>query len=281
MIRCKEKVLDPKLHTLVMGILNVTPDSFSDGGRYLNPEIAIRRGIEMEQEGADIIDIGAESSRPGAEPVSPEVEMDRLLPVIEGLVAAVKIPVSVDTYKAKVAEAALLKGAHMVNDISGLHFDRDMKHVVAFHGVPVVLMHIKGTPRDMQQNPHYDDLFAEISRYLEESISMAVEAGIDENAIIIDPGIGFGKRLEHNYQIIRHLDRFRTLGKPILIGPSNKAFIGKVLNLEPDQRFEGTAAAVAISIYNGADIVRVHDVLKIKRVCVIADTIMGKIGSEY
>lgn len=275
-IQSRGHEIDFRSRTLVMGILNVTPDSFSDGGKYLNPEHAIQRGIELQQEGADIIDIGAESSRPGAEPISVEEEIARLQPVVEALLHEVNVPISIDTYKSKVAAEMLSRGAHMINDISGLRFDRDLKHVIADYGAPVVMMHIKGTPRNMQKNPFYHDLFAEIIEYLQESISLAVEAGIDEDSIIVDPGIGFGKRLEDNYLIIRHLDRLKILGRPILLGPSNKSFIGTVLDVGTDQRFEGTAAAVVMGIRNGADIVRVHEVLRIKRVCRVTDILTGK-----
>jgi len=265
-----------KQRTHIMGILNVTPDSFSDGGIYYKPEAAIRRGIELEKEGADIIDIGAESTRPGAEPVSTQEELRRLRPIIEGLREAVSIPLSIDTYKAEVAEKAINWGATIINDISGLRFDPDMKYVVASYSVPIVLMHIKGVPRNMQIDPKYDDLFEDVIAYLQKSISIAKDGGIRDDLMIIDPGIGFGKSIDDNYRIIRHLAKFKVLGKPILIGPSRKSFIGKALKLETGQRFEGTAAVVALSIANGADIVRVHDVERIKRVCVISDLVAGK-----
>ncbi|MDZ7330834.1 MAG: dihydropteroate synthase [candidate division KSB1 bacterium] len=272
------KTLDLSARTHIMGILNVTPDSFSDGGEYFEPDRAIARGMELARQGADIIDVGAESTRPGAEPISAEEEIARLLPVIRGLANLVDVPISVDTYKAPVAEAALHAGANMINDISGLRFDPDMKFVVARFQVPVVLMHIKGQPKNMQQDPHYDDVIGEICDYLAESIEMALAAGIPRDRIIIDPGIGFGKRLMDNYEIIRRLKEFSRLECPILVGPSRKSFIGKVLNLPPDQRLEGTIAAVVVAIQNGAHIIRVHDVLPMVRACQIADRLVGKIA---
>lgn len=270
------KSLELSSRTHIMGILNVTPDSFSDGGKFFEPRKAIECGVEMAEEGADIIDIGAESTRPGAESVSAEEELNRLIPVLEGLLNKVDVPISVDTYKSSIAETALKAGAHLINDISGLRFDSMMKKVVAKFQVPVVIMHIKGEPRNMQQNPYYEDLIGEIYGYLAESIHIAEEAGIKRNDIIVDPGIGFGKRLQDNYEIIRRLSEFQGLGCPILIGPSRKSFIGTVLDLPPDQRLEGTLAAVAIGIQNGAHIVRVHDVKEVSRAGRIADLLVGK-----
>jgi len=275
-LQCGNKKLDLSSRTHIMGILNVTPDSFSDGGEFYQPEQAIERGIQMAEEGADIIDIGAESTRPGAEPISTEEELQRLVPVLEGLLKKVAVPISIDTYKSSVAETALKAGAHIMNDISGLRFDLQMKDVVAKYRVPVVIMHIKGEPRNMQQNPYYDDLIGEIYGYFDESIRIAEGAGIKRENIIIDPGIGFGKRLMDNYEILRRLYEFQGLGCPILIGPSRKSFIGKVLDLPPDQRLEGTIAAVAIGIQNGAHIVRVHDVKEISRACRIIDLLVGR-----
>ncbi|MDZ7263523.1 MAG: dihydropteroate synthase [candidate division KSB1 bacterium] len=273
---CGSKTFDFSRRTYIMGILNVTPDSFSDGGAFYDPDRAVAHGLQMAADGADIIDIGAESTRPGAEPVSEAEELRRLLPVVEELVHKVNVPISIDTYKSGVAAAALKAGATMINDISGLRFDPLLKEVAAEYQVPVIIMHIKGEPRHMQQNPHYDDLMGEIVQYLEESIQLALQAGIDRSKLIIDPGIGFGKRLEDNYEILRRLGEFKRLGCPILVGPSRKSFIGKVLNLPPDQRLEGTLAAVTAAILQGADIVRVHDVKQVRRACWIADIIAGK-----
>jgi len=268
--------LSEKTH--VMGILNVTPDSFSDGGLYLDKQRAIDRAIRMVDEGADIIDIGGESTRPGAEPVELEEELRRTIPVIEAISAKLDVPISIDTYKAEVARRAIEAGATMVNDISGLRFDPEMASVVAEYGVAVVVMHIKGTPRDMQKNPEYQDLFGEIIDYLKGSVEIAKKAGVPEERIIVDPGIGFGKKPEHNLQIINSLDRFGVLGRPILIGPSRKSFIGLVLgNLPPEERVEGTAAAVAISVFKGASIVRVHDVKAMTRVVRVAEAIRKEV----
>jgi len=259
--------------THIMGILNVTPDSFSDGGLYIDTDRAVERALEIEKEGADIIDIGGESTRPGSLPLSQEEELKRVIPVIERLQDRLKIPISIDTYKAKVAREAIKAGASIINDISGLRFDPGMAGVAAEFDVPVVIMHIKGTPRDMQINPVYHDLIGEISDFLEEGISIALKAGVDEKKIIIDPGIGFGKTFEHNLEIINRLYEFRSLGRPILLGPSRKSFIGKILDLPVGDRLEGTASAVAIGIMKGANIVRVHDVLPMVRVARVADAI--------
>lgn len=264
--------LDFSKRTHIMGILNVTPDSFSDGGRYFDKSIAIRRAHEMVEEGADIIDIGGESTRPGSEPVTLEEEISRTIPVIEVLAKNIKIPISIDTYKAEVAKMALDAGASIVNDISGLRFDPEMPKVVSQYKVPVVIMHIKGMPKNMQVNPQYEALIPEIMDYLRESIRLAMKSGIAEDKIIIDPGIGFGKTFEHNLEIIKNLHEFTLLEKPLLVGVSRKAFIGKILGDAPaSERLEGTAAAVAISISNGANIIRVHDVKEMKKVALVAD----------
>jgi dihydropteroate synthase len=232
----------------------------------------------MEYEGADIIDVGGESTRPGSEAISVEEEIRRVIPVIETLAKRIKVPISIDTYKSAVAEAAISAGASIVNDISGLRFDPKMPEVVAKNEVPVVIMHIKGTPKDMQKNPTYKALIPEIMDYLREGITIARNAGIPDDKIIIDPGIGFGKTVEHNLEIIKRLNEFTGFEKPILLGPSRKSFIGKTLgDLPVTERLEGTAAAVAIGIFNGANIIRVHDVKAMVRVARIADAIkMGQ-----
>lgn len=257
--------------TYVMGILNVTPDSFSDGGRYFSLDSAVEHAMKMVEDGADIIDVGGESTRPGSEPVPVEEELRRVVPVIKEIVKRVDVPVSIDTYKSEVARQALDNGASIVNDISGLRFDEKMADVVASYKASVVIMHIKGTPKTMQQNPMYDDVVSEIYNYLSESVEIARKAGIGQ--IIIDPGIGFGKRLIDNLEIIRRLREFKSLGYPILIGVSRKSFIGNILNLPVEERLEGTAGAVAVSVWNGANIVRVHDVKEIVRVVKIVDAI--------
>jgi dihydropteroate synthase len=268
----KEIVLSSRTH--IMGILNVTPDSFSDGGNYFKLEDAVKQGIKMTDEGADIIDVGGESTRPGSDPVLIEEELTRVIPVIESLSKQIDIPISIDTYKAEVAKQALDAGAQMINDISALRFDPEMKKIAAQFNVPVALMHIKGTPRNMQENPWYKDVIDEIADYFVESIKIALDAGIDRNKIIIDPGIGFGKRLEDNLNILKNLKNLSILNSPILIGCSRKSFIGKILNLLVEERLEGSLAAMAVAIMNGANIVRVHDVKESKRVTYIVDAIL-------
>jgi dihydropteroate synthase len=273
-IKWREFQFDFSKRTYIMGILNVTPDSFSNGGLYFDKKKAVEHALQMEDEGADIIDIGGESTRPGSEPVPVEEEIRRVVPVIKELSKKIKIPISIDTYKSEVARAALLAGASMVNDISGLRFDPKMPSIVAHYKVPVVIMHIKGTPKNMQENPTYTALIPEIMDYLREGINIARNAGISGDKIIIDPGIGFGKTVEHNLEIINRLNEFTGFEKPILLGPSRKSFIGRMLgDLPVMERLEGTAAAVAIGIIKGANIVRVHDVKAMVRVARIADAI--------
>ena len=272
-----QKTLDLSSRTHLMGVLNVTPDSFSDGGRFLKLEEAVKQGLKLAEEGADIIDIGGESTRPGSEPVTIEEELRRIMPVIEELTKRIQVPISIDTYKSKIAKEVLDSGASMVNDISGLRFDPEMKKVIAEYDVPVVLMHIQGTPRNMQENPKYDNLIEDIKSYLNQSISMAEEAGIGEDKIIIDPGIGFGKTLDDNLKILKNLREFKSLGKPVMIGVSRKSFIGKILDLPTDERLEGSLAALAIAVINGANILRVHDVKESKRVAKLVDAILTSV----
>jgi len=269
-----KKILDLSSRTHLMGILNVTPDSFSDEGKFLKIEDAVRHGIKMTQEGADMIDVGGESTRPGSDPVTIEEELSRVIPVIEALSKEIDVPISIDTYKSEVAKKALDAGAEMINDISALRFDPQMKKIAAERQVPIVLMHIKGTPKNMQQNPYYDDVIEEIIKYLKESTKRAKDAGIEKENIIIDPGIGFGKRLEDNLNILKNLKKFSILDCPILVGPSRKSFIGKILDLPVEERLEGSLAALAVSIMNGANIVRVHDVKEGKRVASLVDEIL-------
>lgn len=274
-IDCRGRVLDLGGRTHIMGILNVTPDSFSDGGQYAQQGAALEYAREMVSQGADIIDIGGESTRPGAAPLTEAEEAGRIIPVIERLAAELPVPLSVDTYKASVAGKALDAGASIVNDISGLRFSPDMARVVADHGAAVVIMHIKGTPRDMQVNPVYGDVVGEIIEYLDESAGIALKAGVARNKIMIDPGIGFGKTLEHNLAILDRLDEFRALGFPIVLGTSRKRFIGAVLDIaEPKDRIEGSAATVALGIQRGARIVRVHDVGYMTKVARMTDAIV-------
>ncbi|TLY31100.1 MAG: dihydropteroate synthase [Ignavibacteria bacterium] len=262
---------DLTARTHLMGILNVTPDSFSDGGLFRDPDRAVRRGLEMVEEGADIIDVGGESTRPGSDPVPAEEELRRVLPVIERLSKATDIPISIDTYKSAVARRALEAGASIINDVSGLHVDPDLADVAAGGGAALVIMHMKGTPKSMQADPVYEDVIAEIGEYLAAAIRAAEAKGVEQ--IFIDPGIGFGKSPSHNVEIIRRLGELGRLGHPVLVGPSRKSFIGKILDLPVEERLEGTAAAVAASVMNGANIVRVHDVKQMLRVTRIADAI--------
>lgn len=264
-----------KRNTLIMGILNVTPDSFSDGGKFIHPGKALSHAQYMERNGADIIDIGGESTRPGAVPVSLEDEIDRTIPVIEAIRKYSNISISIDTYKSEVAERALLAGADFINDISGLTFDSKMIEIVKKFDVPVVLMHIKGTPRNMQTNPTYIDLIKDLLEYFSFQIKKTLDFGIKKEQIIIDPGIGFGKQLNDNFILIRRLKEFSKLGFPILIGPSRKSFIGLTLDVPSENRLEGTLAAVSVGILNGASIVRVHDVKEVKQTVIITDKIMG------
>jgi dihydropteroate synthase len=271
----KHKGFDLSSRTHIMGILNVTPDSFSDGGRFHRFEDAVAQGMRMIQEGADIIDVGGESTRPGSERVPLEEELSRVIPVITTLAQKTEVPISVDTYKSEVAKRALDAGAQMINDISALRFDPEMKKVASQYQVPVVLMHIKGTPKDMQKDPWYDDVIGEVRGYLQESIVLAQRAGIDQDRIVIDPGIGFGKRLEDNLNILKNLREFSILGCPILIGCSRKSFIGKILDLPIGERLEGSLGAVAVAVMNGANIVRVHDVKESKRAAGLVDAVRG------
>ncbi len=259
---------------MIMGIVNVTPDSFSDGGALFAAKDAVEAACGMVESGADIIDIGGESTRPGADPVSLQAELDRVIPVIEAISNRIEAPVSIDTYKAKVATEALSAGASIINDISGLRFDPDMPAVAAKSGAPIIVMHIKGTPGDMQQNPQYTDLLGEIASYLKGSVEIAKTKDVDEEQIIFDPGIGFGKTHAQNLTIIRELNRIKRIGRPILMGVSRKAFIGTYSGGRPvTDRLFGTAGAVAASVLYGADIVRVHDVEEMKQVTMIADAI--------
>ena len=280
MMNCRGRSLTFGERTRIMGILNVTPDSFSDGGRYLDVDRAIAYAHKMVEDGADIIDIGGESSRPGALPVSTDEESVRVLPVIQALANEMATLISIDTYKPAVAYRALQAGAHIVNDITALG-DAEMAGVVAKMDAGLILMHMKGVPRTMQRSPVYHDLIPEVLDFLRQRIDKAQAEGICSDRIMIDPGIGFGKTGEHNLEILRCLDRFRSLEKPILIGTSRKAFIGKILNLpNPDDRLEGTAATVAWAITHGADVVRVHDVKAMCQVAQMTDAIHRGINSN-
>ncbi len=262
--------------TLVMGVVNTTPDSFSDGGRFWRFEDARERAIEMARAGADIVDIGGESTRPGADPVSLEEEVRRTVPLIESLAGEVSIPISIDTCKSQVAERALDAGASIINDISALRFDAEMTTLAAVRGAPVIMMHMQGIPRNMQEDPRYDDVVGDISRFLRERAQAAVEGGIEPGKIMVDPGIGFGKTAEHNLEIIRRIDELGSLGYPVVLGASRKRFIGTITGRPADQRVLGTAATVAFAIARGVDVLRVHDVEQMLEVVKVADAVAGR-----
>lgn len=264
--------------TLVMGVVNVTPDSFSDGGRFERFEDARARAIEIDRAGADIIDIGGESTRPGSEPVPLQEELRRTVPLIESLAGELSAVISIDTCKAAVAEKALDAGAGMVNDISGLRFDPDLVPLAAERGAPVVIMHMQGIPRNMQVNPVYEDVVADICRFLRERAAVATAGGVQPERILVDPGIGFGKTVEHNLDILRRIGEFRSLGFPVVLGTSRKRFIGAVLDRGLDERVMGTASTVAFAIARGVDVVRVHDVERMMDVVRMADAMAGKRG---
>ncbi|HIA80042.1 MAG TPA: dihydropteroate synthase [Candidatus Marinimicrobia bacterium] len=256
-----------------MGILNVTPDSFSDGGKFYSTNDAFNHALKMIQDGADIIDIGGESTRPGADSLDDDEEMSRIIPVIQALRKESDILLSIDTYKSSVAEKAIEAGANIINDISGLCFDPKMVSLVADKNVPVVIMHIKGTPKTMQENPVYGDLIGELKAFFLKQIQLAKKNGVKQSQMILDPGIGFGKKYDDNFTILNQLNEICNLGYPVMIGPSRKSFIGQTLDLPPGDRVEGTAAAVSAGILNGARIVRVHDVKAMKRVVTITEKI--------
>lgn len=266
---------DNNRRPLIMGILNVTPDSFSDGGKYDNYLTAITHAIKMEDEGADIIDIGGESTRPGAKPIDIEEELKRVIPVIEGIRKESNIVISIDTYKSNVASKAISAGANIINDISGLRFDANMVHFASEAQVPIIVMHMLGNPQNMQSNPSYSNLMNELITFFQERVDVLTSKGINKNNIILDPGIGFGKTTDHNFTLIRELGQIVDLGYPVLVGPSRKSFIGKTLNLPLEDRIEGTAAAVTAAIMNGTRIVRVHDVKEMLRVVKMTENICG------
>jgi dihydropteroate synthase len=272
-IRCRKRTFTLGKQTLLMGVLNVTPDSFSDGGIFFDKEKAIARGLKMVEEGANFIDIGGESTRPGSKPLGLDEELRRVIPVIEFLAKEVDVPISIDTYKSAVAKKAIEAGAQIINDISGLHLDPSLSQVAAKEDVPLVLMHIRGNPQTMQKNIHYESLFSEIIQYLKDSIQRAESAGVDPEQIIIDPGIGFGKTVEDNLLILKNLQEFKILGKPLLLGTSRKSFIGKILNADVTERLEGTLSTIVAGVLNGAHIIRCHDVIQAKRAITIADAV--------
>jgi dihydropteroate synthase len=256
-----------------MGVVNVTPDSFSDGGRFLRADDAVRHALRLVDEGADVLDIGGESTRPGSDPVSEQEEMDRVVPVVEELAASVSVRISVDTYKPRVAEACLARGATLVNDVTGLT-DPAMIDVVRMSGAGVVIMHMRGRPKTMQHDLAYQDVVAEVRSFLGARAQAARDAGIEE--VVIDPGIGFGKSPAHNFELLRRLPEIASLGHPVLLGPSRKSFLGSLPSrLPPEERLEGTLAAVALGAWNGASIVRVHDVREARRVLEVVDATLS------
>jgi dihydropteroate synthase len=268
-----DRVFDCGERTLVMGVLNVTPDSFSDGGRFFGPVLATRHAVQMVADGADIVDVGGESTRPGSDAVPAAEEMRRVLPVIERLVEEIPgVPISIDTRKPEVAAAALEAGASIVNDVSAGR-SPGMFDVVRGAGAAMVLMHMKGEPKTMQEQPRYEDVVGEVRGFLHERVEAAGFAGIDAARMAVDPGIGFGKDLQHNLVLMRHLDALLDLGRPVLVGPSRKRFIGALLDLPESERVEGTAGAVAWLVARGAHVVRVHDVKEMVRVVRVVDAI--------
>jgi len=274
-LRCRGIDLPLGRRTLVMGIVNVTADSFSGDGLGDDVAAAVAQGRRMVEAGADLLDVGGESTRPGAEEVPADEELRRVLPVVERLAGEVAVPISIDTYKPAVARAALAAGARVVNDVTGLQGDPEMAAIAAEYAAPVVAMHMQGRPRTMQRNPTYHNLVSEIAAYLARSVEIAMRAGVPRSQVVIDPGIGFGKTLQHNLEILRRLGELKALGQPLLIGTSRKAFIGRILGgVGPSERVEGTAATVALAIAGGADAVRVHDVAPIVRVVRVADAIV-------
>jgi dihydropteroate synthase len=273
--------IDIERRTAVMGVLNVTPDSFYDGGRRSEASKALADALAMIEEGADIVDIGGESTRPGAEPVPEDEELKRVLPLIRAVRREAAIPISIDTYKYTVARMALDEGADVINDISALRFDPRMAALAAAEKVPIVLMHMQGEPRSMQKQPRYRDVVAEVRDFLAHRLDFALSQGIERTNIVIDPGIGFGKSLEHNYALLRGLPAVAALGQALLVGASRKAFIGRILDADADDRLEGSLAAAVAAVLGGAHIVRVHDVKQTRRAVRVADAIrFGVPGSK-
>jgi dihydropteroate synthase len=265
--------------TLVMGVLNVTPDSFSDGGKFLDPEAAVEQSFAMEKAGADLLDIGGESTRPGSQETSAAQELDRILPVLEALRGRLRIPISVDTRRATVAQLALRAGAEIINDISGLEHEPRIAEVVAHEGVPIILMHMRGEPRTMQTGPFAKDVMKDVIQGLRRSVAIARKAGVAKSQIILDPGIGFGKNFAQNYELLQKLRQLARLGYPLLVGTSRKGFLGATLARDgkpapPEERIWGTAATVTASILHGALIVRVHDVAEMVQVARVADCLL-------
>ena len=279
-VRAKDRTIEVNDRPLVMGVVNVTPDSFFDGGRYATPEAAIRHALRLAEEGADLLDIGAESTRPGSDSIDEGEERRRLMPVVTAVAKAVSIPISVDTMKATVARAALEAGAVIINDVSALQADPAMAEVVATTGAGVVLMHMQGSPGTMQNAPVYDDVVGEVAEFFRERIKFCVKRGIGQDQIMLDPGIGFGKLLLHNLTLLGQLETFVSFGRPILVGVSMKSFIGQVVGRPVEERSWGTAAAVALAVSKGAGILRVHEVAAMKEVVAMAAAITRYAGAS-
>lgn len=274
--RTRGKTFELGQRTWLVGVVNVTPDSFFDGGLYFEPARAIDRALALAAEGADIIDIGGESSRPGSNPIPAKEEKKRILPVVEVLKQKNSVLISVDTTKAEVAEAALAAGADIINDISAGRFDPRMLPIAARSGAAVILMHMKGTPRTMQIAPHYDDVLGEVKAFLSERLEAAESCGLPRESILLDPGIGFGKQLDHNLILLNNLGALAELGRPLVVGISRKSFLGKILKVEAQDRLEGTIAAAVVSILRGASLLRVHDIQAVKQAVAVAEAIMSQ-----
>jgi dihydropteroate synthase len=280
-LRVGDRVLPTSRRCLVMGVVNVTPDSFSDGGRYLDPAAAVAHGLALVADGADLLDVGGESTRPGATDVPGAVELERVLPVVEQLARTAEVPVSIDTRKAAVAAAALAAGATMVNDVSAGRHDPDLLGVAADAKVPLVLMHMLGTPATMQDDPRYDDVVDDVRAFLEERVEFAVREGVREERIMVDPGIGFGKTLEHNLELLRRLDRIATIGLPVVIGTSRKSFLGRLTGREdPHDRVAATVATTVLALERGASVFRVHDVAPTRDALAVATATLRADGAR-
>jgi dihydropteroate synthase len=279
-LRLKDSILALGERTLLMGVVNVTPDSFSDGGRFFEQDAALTQAMELIEAGADILDIGGESTRPYAEPVPVDVELQRVLPLIEGVRRFSDIPISIDTVKAEVARQAIAAGVDIVNDVTSLQADAEMVKLVAATGVPVILMHMQGSPETMQVDPHYGSLFSEIIAFLENRIQFATENGVKREQVVVDPGIGFGKTIAHNLMLVRELERFQALNRPILLGASRKRFIGAILNRPVEDREVGTAVIHSFAIAAGVHLLRVHDVALHRQVALMGDALRNGHGHE-
>ncbi len=275
MLEINSRIFDFNRRTYFMGVLNVTPDSFSDGGLYSAAEDALKQALKLEEQGADIIDIGGESTRPGSPSVSVDEELSRVIPALKLISKESEIPISIDSYKPAVIKEALINGASIINDISGL-IDPQVRQIAVKEQAPVIIMHMQGTPQNMQKEPHYDDVVEEVKDFLKTQAEKVIAEGLDRSNIIVDPGIGFGKTLEHNLQILRNLSELKTLGFPLLVGTSRKSFIGALSGAEVDDRLPGTIASNCVAVAAGADILRVHEVGAIKQAVQVTEAVVKK-----